>query len=82
MQYHKRNIPAGHVINHIDENPLNNAIDNLELIPIGENTSKNKKSSRNNQYSKTGSVLSRLRKEKEEAFERKLENPTEENIRA
>lgn len=82
MQHHKRNIPAGHVINHIDENPLNNAIDNLELIPIGENTSKNKKSLRNNQYSRTGSVLSRLRREKEKAFERKLEDPTEENIRA
>lgn len=34
----KRPIPAGYVIDHIDENPLNNSIENLQCVTIGENT--------------------------------------------
>lgn len=38
--YLGREIPAGYVIDHIDENPLNNSIGNLQCITRGENSAK------------------------------------------
>lgn len=37
---HGRSIPAGCVVDHIDENPLNNDLDNLQVLTIAENVAK------------------------------------------
>lgn len=42
----------GCVIDHIDNNPLNNDVSNLQCITLGENVTKNKPKYRNNQYTK------------------------------
>ena len=50
MSHYQQDIPQGYIVNHKDENPLNNDIDNLELIPARENTTKRKKTRCVNQW--------------------------------
>lgn len=45
-----RDIPKGHVVDHIDNDSLNNDLDNLQLLTRSENTKKN--SVKHNQYTK------------------------------
>ena len=56
----KENIPKGHVVDHIDNNPLNNQKDNLRITTISENNYNKKK--RNNCSSEYMGVTKRQNK--------------------
>lgn len=43
LRYLSLEIPAGYVVDHIDEDPLNNKLDNLQILTIGENARKARK---------------------------------------
>lgn len=45
--YMRKEIPAGYVVDHIDDNPFNNEPKNLQILTIGDNVRKNKKGTKN-----------------------------------
>ena len=50
-----RDIPKGYVVDHIDNNELNNDLDNLQLLTRSDNTKKN--SVKHNQYTKNENLV-------------------------
>lgn len=56
--WYRGDIPAGMVIDHIDENPFNNCLDNLQMITRSENTSRSSKGQ--NQHTKAKKYQDRV----------------------
>lgn len=66
---HNGEIPDGYVINHIDSDPSNNAIENLEAVPHKENMRKTKRHSNNYVSSNSCGVTGVRYKKDKDCFE-------------